>query len=94
MGHSLTRRNRFDGRRFLDKSGQTRAEKVAYSPFGAGSRICIGLHLAWMELRLGAALFFRECGGAKISASMTEEMMEMENHFLIAPKGHRCSIVL
>ncbi|KAH7395401.1 cytochrome P450 [Phaeosphaeria sp. MPI-PUGE-AT-0046c] len=86
--------HQFNGRRFLDKSDQTRAERVAYSPFGAGSRTCIGLHLAWMELRLGAALFFRECRGAKLSLTMTDEMMEMENHFLIAPKGHRCSIVL
>ncbi|CAI6014052.1 unnamed protein product [Clonostachys chloroleuca] len=37
---------RFDGYRFIDKSQMTAVQKTAMSPFGAGSRICIGLHLA------------------------------------------------
>ncbi|KAL3594392.1 hypothetical protein FPOAC2_08705 [Fusarium poae] len=85
---------RFDGYRFMDKSKVTAAQKSALSPFGAGSRICIGMHLAYMELRLGAALFFRECRGAKLGAGMTDDMMAMENHFLIAPKAHKCIIKL
>ncbi|KAF9773343.1 hypothetical protein IL306_008876 [Fusarium sp. DS 682] len=85
---------RFNGYRFMDKSKLTAAQKTALSPFGAGSRTCIGLHLAWMELRLGAALFFRECRGAKLGPDMTDEIMEMENRFLIAPKGHKCIIKL
>ncbi|RBR06497.1 uncharacterized protein FIESC28_11043 [Fusarium coffeatum] len=85
---------RFDGYRFMDKSKITPAQKAAMSPFGAGSRICIGMHLAWMELRLGAALFFRECRGVRLGAEMTDDMMEMENHFLIAPKAHRCMVKL
>ncbi|KAF4948553.1 hypothetical protein FGADI_9548 [Fusarium gaditjirri] len=85
---------RFNGYRFMDKSTLTTAQKTALSPFGAGSRICIGLHLAWMELRLGAALFFRECRGATLSPGMTDAMMEMENRFLIVPKGHKCIVKL
>ncbi|KAM0345672.1 hypothetical protein ACHAPU_006327 [Fusarium lateritium] len=83
---------RFNGHRFMDKSKLTGAQKTALSPFGAGSRVCIGLHLAWMELRLGAALFFRECRGARLGPEMTDEMMELENHFLVAPKGHSCVV--
>ncbi|KAI8720005.1 hypothetical protein NCS52_00444500 [Fusarium sp. LHS14.1] len=86
--------HRFDGERFMDKSTLTAAQKTAMSPFGAGSRICIGLHLAWMELRLATALFFRECRGAKLDPGMTDDMMEMDNRFLIAPKGHCCKIQL
>ncbi|KAI8670449.1 hypothetical protein NCS57_00516200 [Fusarium keratoplasticum] len=86
--------HRFDGERFMDKSRLTAAQKTAMSPFGAGSRICIGLHLAWMELRLATALFFRECRGAKLDPGMTDDMMEMDNRFLIAPKGHCCKIQL
>lgn len=78
----------------MDKSKMTASQKAALSPFGAGSRICIGMHLAYMELRLGAALFFRECRGVKIGVEMTDEMMEMENHFLIAPKTHKCIVKL
>jgi cytochrome P450 len=48
----------FNGLRFLGKSNMTAQQKAAYMPFGGGSRVCIGLHLAWMELRFGAALFF------------------------------------
>ncbi|KAM0419156.1 hypothetical protein ACHAPD_002707 [Fusarium lateritium] len=85
---------RFDGYRFMDKSKVTTVQKSALSPFGAGSRICIGMHLAYMELRLGAALFFRECRGAKLGVEMTDDMMAMENHFLIAPKAHKCIVKL
>lgn len=85
---------RFDGYRFIDKSKVTPAQKGALSPFGAGSRICIGMHLAWMELRLGTALFFRECRGIQLASDMTDDMMELENHFLVAPKAHRCSVRL
>lgn len=65
-----------------------------FSPFGGGSRTCIGLHLARTELRLATATFFRECRGARLGASMTDEMMDMENHFLIAPVGHCCNVTL
>jgi len=69
-------------------------QKAAYMPFGGGSRVCIGLHLAWMELRLGAALFFQQCRGAKLAECMLDEMMEFDNRFLISPKGHCCYVTL
>ncbi len=48
---------RFDPGRFLD-GGQTERPRLAYFPFGAGSRQCIGEGLAWMEgvLTLGTVL--------------------------------------
>ena len=66
--------------------------KIAFSPFGAGGRICLGIHLAYMELRLATALFFRECRGAKLAPSTTPESMEVENIFLIAPKAGECRV--
>ncbi|KAH7392725.1 cytochrome P450 3A17 [Pyrenochaeta sp. MPI-SDFR-AT-0127] len=83
---------RFKGLRFLNKSDMTTQQKAAYMPFGGGSRVCIGLHLAWMELRLATALFFKHCRGAALSDCMRDEMMEMDNRFLISPKGHCCFI--
>jgi hypothetical protein len=58
------------------------------------SIVCIGLHLARIELRLGAALFFRKFPYAHPSTKegMSEEDMVMKSFFLMAPQGHRCLI--
>ncbi|KAI9699247.1 MAG: hypothetical protein M1820_007219 [Bogoriella megaspora] len=68
--------------------------KTIHAPFGHGSRICLGIHLAYMELRLATATFFRVCAGAQLSPSTTPKTMEMENFFLISPVGHKCEVVL
>ncbi|KAF3008707.1 hypothetical protein E8E13_009591 [Curvularia kusanoi] len=85
---------RFDSNRFMDKSKLSAQQKAAYMPFGGGSRVCLGIHLAYLELRLATALFFRHCRGARLSDCMQDEMMEMDNRFLIAPKGHCCYVTL
>lgn len=56
--------------------------------------VCLGMHLARMELRLATALFFRALPDARISTQegMTAKDMEMEAFFLMAPRGHRCLI--
>jgi cytochrome P450 len=58
------------------------------------SIVCIGMHLARIELRLGTALFFRKFPNAHPSAKegMTERDMDMKSFFLMAPQGHRCLI--
>ncbi|KAF4306229.1 cytochrome P450 [Botryosphaeria dothidea] len=73
---------KFDPYRWLDASS-SEAAKMAYSPFGAGSRTCLGIHLAMMELRIAIATFFRNFRGAKLVAG---QKMEVENFFLIKPK--------
>lgn len=68
--------------------------KAAYNPFMLGSRSCIGVHLAKMELRLAIAKFFRECRGARLGKAMTEEMMEMQLQFLFFPVGGKLEVTL
>lgn len=52
------------------------------------------MHLAYMELRLATAEFFRVFKGARLAPSATPQCMEMEHFFAGAPKGHKCEIVL
>lgn len=57
---------------------QSPAAKLAFHPFGAGARSCIGIHLARMELRYAVAFFFRQCRGVRLAANTTPESMEFE----------------
>ncbi|KAK4089827.1 hypothetical protein Purlil1_5930 [Purpureocillium lilacinum] len=72
----------------------TRAMKDAFMPFGKGARVCIGMHLAQLELRLATARFFLEFPDATMASvdGMTDEDMEQVIHFLLAPKGRRCLV--
>ncbi|RWA10739.1 hypothetical protein EKO27_g4358 [Xylaria grammica] len=84
---------RFDPSRW---ENPTQAMKDAFMPFGGGSRICIGLHLAKVELRLGTARFFKAFPNAKMSSleGMSDDDMFPKLFFLINPQGHRCLIDL
>lgn len=74
------------------------AHAVRHSPAKLGivhsnpCAVCIGIHLARMELRLATALFFRTFPQAHVSTKegMSAEDMEMKSYFLMSPKGHRC----
>ena len=72
-------------------SGEARK---AFHPLGAGSRACIGMHLAYMELRLATAEFFRVFNGARLAPSTTPDSMQMEHFFAGAPQAHQCEILL
>lgn len=91
--------NRFDYTRWLSDrtpTDETTAKqiKTVFTPFGAGSRSCLGIHLAQMELRLATFAFFTQYHNARLAPSTTPASMEMENFFLIAPKSHACEIML
>ncbi|KAI1267069.1 cytochrome P450 [Xylariaceae sp. FL1019] len=66
--------------------------KTSFMPYGGGSRTCIGLHLANIELLLGAARFFRAFPNATVSTleGMSDEDMRPQLYFLAGPSGKRC----
>lgn len=91
---------RFKPSRWINADGSGKGGKVSaaakaiFNPFGSGSRGCLGQHIAYSELRLATAEFFRRCPAARLAPSTTPESMQMENFFLIAPKAHRCEIII
>ncbi|GME57856.1 cytochrome p450 [Neofusicoccum parvum] len=84
----------FDPYRWLPGREISAGAKATFCAFGAGATSCLGIHLAWMELRYGTAMLFRECRGLKLADSVTPESMELENYFVITPKGKRLEVVL
>ncbi|KAI9740614.1 MAG: hypothetical protein M1834_005195 [Cirrosporium novae-zelandiae] len=85
--------DRFDPNRFVSPTLLTPQQKLAFAPFGGGSRICLGMHLAWMELRHAIAHFFRECSDFRLAQSTTPASMEIQHFFLISPKSNQCEII-
>lgn len=73
--------------RWLDETPEMRK---LYIPFGAdGPRKCIGIHLAWMELRVGLAALVWRFPGLSLAESEGdgEEEMELDEYWLANPKG-------
>lgn len=85
---------RYDPSRWLDGKEQSAAAKSTFCAFGAGAYSCLGINLAWMELRYATAFLFRECRGMRIAPSMSADCMDLENYFVIVPKGHTCEVTL
>ncbi|KAF2637187.1 cytochrome protein [Massarina eburnea CBS 473.64] len=72
----------------------TQNMKDAFMPWGGGSRICIGMHLAYMEMRLATAKFFRRFPDSRTSTAegFCDSDMDQVIFFLMFPKKKRCMI--
>lgn len=84
---------RFRPDRFLPENLTTH-QKTSLSHYGAGTRICLGMHLANMMMLHSVVTLFRECKGLRLSDTMTEKDMEFFNFFVIVPKGGKCEVTL
>lgn len=85
---------RFDISRWLPDGRASEAIKNSFHPFGGGSRVCLGLHLAEMELRYATAAFFRAYPAAKLSSRTTLDSMQPISFFVASPKAHQCWVSL
>lgn len=47
-----------------------------------------------MELRLAAALLFRECRGLRLSKNVTDDSMEQVMRVFTSAKGGKCEVTL
>ena len=83
----------FDPNRWLNTNGGTPEMKEAYMPFSKGSRMCIGIHLAMMELKMILATLV---AGWELSVGerTTEDTMSVTDHFVLMPKGGFCDLYL
>ncbi|KAJ9616543.1 hypothetical protein H2200_000262 [Cladophialophora chaetospira] len=84
----------FSPERWLDDDkDMQQLRKKAFTAFGVGSRKCIGINLAQLELWKLVAAFFRrfECS---IDSSITEEQMRMYDNFSARPAGGRLVVHL
>ena len=73
----------------------TKEMRDASYAFGGGSRICIGMHLAKMELRGAVTAFFRQFPTATVAYGVdgfSERDMETLEFFLVKARGGRCLI--
>ncbi|KAL0944855.1 cytochrome P450 3A17 [Colletotrichum truncatum] len=86
--------HRFNADRYLNPNMVGLKQRQAMAALGAGARVCLGQHLAMMELRLATAIFFQRCRGATISRSMPLDSMDMVDYVLLSPKRKRCDVTL
>ncbi|EPS35541.1 hypothetical protein H072_11038 [Dactylellina haptotyla CBS 200.50] len=71
----------------------TKEMENSLMPWGGHSRSCLGQNLAMMELRLIAAVMLTVCPSATLAEDCTDDSMELENYFVLRPKGHKCELV-
>jgi cytochrome P450 len=67
--------------------------KEAYMPFSRGSRMCIGIHLAIMELKMIVASIVYSWE-LSVGERTTDNTMSITDHFVMMPKGGFCELYL
>lgn len=80
----------FDPDRWLHASPEMRK---ALSPWGFGSRICMGVHLAYIEFRLALAVLVGNFH-VTLPEGFDHERMRMKNFWFVFPIGGKLDIVV
>ena len=82
----------FDPSRWLPKEKVTASMNELFMPYSKGTRACIGINLANMELKIVTAALLK-LYRVRPGVDMTSDDMEMTDHFLLVPKGGKCNLV-
>ncbi|KAI1773303.1 putative Trichodiene oxygenase [Hypoxylon cercidicola] len=75
----------FDPKRWMEGNERKNAEK-AYAPFSRGTRICLGMHLAWAELYLTLAALVRQFD-FRFEGAKAEDFECDSDQFVVGTKG-------
>ena len=65
----------------------------AHMPFSRGSRMCIGINLATMELKMIVASIIHGWD-LRVGERTTDDTMSITDHFVMMPKGGFCELYL
>jgi cytochrome P450 len=60
--------------------------------WGKGSRVCLGQHMAIMEIKILLATLI-DSFEVQLEGAQTHSDMEMTDHFTLIPKGKKCGLV-
>ncbi|KAK7404080.1 hypothetical protein QQX98_010138 [Neonectria punicea] len=76
---------RFEPQRWVDVDARKKADKT-YAPFSRGARICLGMHLAWIDMYLVMSALVRRFDFD--FRGLTDDYFEFESdQFIIGTKG-------
>ncbi|KAI1264400.1 cytochrome P450 [Xylariaceae sp. FL1019] len=76
---------RFDPERWLEDGELAKTVPNAFAPFGKGTRICVGMHLAWAELYLVTATLVRDFD-FDFAGTTAEDLRAISDQFIIGTK--------
>ncbi|KAH8890336.1 cytochrome P450 [Thozetella sp. PMI_491] len=76
---------KFDPQRFVDQEERWKLEKY-FAPFSRGSRMCLGMHLAWAELYLTLAMVVSRFDFEFVDTG-PEDVEFHTDQFVFGPKG-------
>ncbi|KAM7208561.1 putative cytochrome P450 E-class, group I [Naviculisporaceae sp. PSN 640] len=78
--------HKFDPERWVEPGTRKKAEKT-YAPFGRGTRICLGMHLAWAEMYLVMAALLAKFDFDFDGLTPPDHFEVMSDQFIISTKG-------
>jgi hypothetical protein len=65
--------------------------KEAYQPWSKGSRMCMGIHLATMEVKLILTALINQYE-ISLGEGTTNDLMTMISHFVLMTKAGKCDL--